>query len=76
MHLLKNVIMIVKKMLLSKQKEIFDKTINEKLHGVQHINRKINYNDLRHYFKTKEKSLTFLVLFYWSLIITKFVKKR
>ena len=38
-------------MLLSKQKEIFDKTINEKLHGVQHINRKINYNDLRHYFK-------------------------
>ena len=43
-------------MLLSKQKKIFDKTINEKLHGVQHINRKINYNDLRHYFKTKEKS--------------------
>ena len=49
-------ITIVKKMLLSKQKEIFDKAINEKLHGVQHINRKINYNDLRHYFKTKEKS--------------------
>ena len=56
MHLLKKCDYDSEKDATFKTKRIFDKTINEKLHGVQHINRKINYNDLRHYFKTKEKS--------------------